>query len=84
MVAVKHPSAARRLGTSAFVAAGCQPVTPCKHSGTGRDSTPRVLCFEIAWLAKQARSSFLRHESLMEHKIVATWECGRLRSVGNQ
>src|SRR5258708_27177925 len=56
-----------RAGTNAFTAAGCRTVTsPCKHSGTGRDSTLQVLCFEIAWLGKQARSSlftaFLQQE----------------------
>src|SRR5882762_2703214 len=36
----------------------CQPVTsPCKHSRTGRDSTPQVLRFRTAWSGKRARLS---------------------------
>jgi hypothetical protein len=47
-----------------------------------------TLCFEIAWLGKQARSSFftvfLQHESLMEHKIVAMQERDRPAVSANQ
>src|SRR6267142_7080245 len=71
--------------TTALKATFCQPVTsPCKHSGKGRDSTPRVLCFEIAWLGKQARLSFFRSSRLMQPKIPAMLERDQAESVPHQ
>ena len=47
-----------------------------------------MLFFEIAWLGKQARSSFftafLQYESLIEHKIVAMQERDRPAVSANQ
>src|SRR5713101_1378451 len=60
----------------------CQPVTsPCNIRAKDAILAPQMLCFEIAWLGKQARLNFFRTSGWWKPEYWHCWSATQRRAI---